>query len=183
MDGYIKQPNDWKDEYHHIWHPQLWKWYQWYCYWWNVYALYFPADQPNCPRSSVGFNPACWVAWPFRTKRSTFSFSSTKMWSTLCRWQRNPRRQIRVTTATRKQRPADEYSPEWKKWTIITRRTFSIYRQTSNIRHILVGNKIVDHSDVVGASPIGDAPTASRLNTWLQWINGQRQLQDETRNI
>ena len=26
------------------------------------------------------------------------------------------------------------------------------YRQVSNIRHTLVGNKIVDHSDVVGAS-------------------------------
>ena len=27
--------------------------------------------------------------------------------------------------------------------------------QISNIRHTLVGNKIVDHSDVVGASPVG----------------------------
>ena len=31
--------------------------------------------------------------------------------------------------------------------------------QTSNIRHTLAGNKIVDHSDVVGASPVGTAPT------------------------
>ena len=37
----------------------------------------------------------------------------------------------------------------------------SIYRQTSNISHTLVGNKIVDHSDVVGASPVGTAPTTS----------------------
>ena len=29
------------------------------------------------------------------------------------------------------------------------------YRQVSNIRRTLVGNKIVDHSDVVGASPVG----------------------------
>ena len=29
------------------------------------------------------------------------------------------------------------------------------YHQASNISHTLVGNKIVDHSDVVGASPIG----------------------------
>ena len=29
-----------------------------------------------------------------------------------------------------------------------------IYRQVSNIRRTLVGNKIVDHSDVVGASPV-----------------------------
>ena len=46
------------------------------------------------------------------------------------------------------------------------------YRKVSNIRRTIVGNKIVDHSDVVGAS----------LNTWLQWI-GQRQLQDKTRNM
>ena len=30
-----------------------------------------------------------------------------------------------------------------------------IYRQVSNISHTLVDNKIVDHSDVVGASPVG----------------------------
>ena len=35
------------------------------------------------------------------------------------------------------------------------------YRQVSNIRRILVGNVIVDHSDVVGASPVGAAPTTS----------------------
>ena len=56
------------------------------------------------------------------------------------------------------------------------------YRQTSNISHILVGNKSVDHSDVVWATPTGDAPTTFRLNTWFQWI-GQRQLQDETRDV
>ena len=36
-----------------------------------------------------------------------------------------------------------------------------MYRQTSNLRHILVGNKLVDHSDIVGASPVGAAPTTS----------------------
>ena len=34
-------------------------------------------------------------------------------------------------------------------------------RKTSNISHTLVGNKIVDNSDVVGASPVGAAPTTS----------------------
>ena len=34
------------------------------------------------------------------------------------------------------------------------------YRQTSNIIRTLVGNKI-DHSDVVGVSHVGDAPTTS----------------------
>ena len=36
-----------------------------------------------------------------------------------------------------------------------------VYCQTFNIRRTLVGNEIVDHSDVVGAAPIGAAPTAS----------------------
>ena len=35
------------------------------------------------------------------------------------------------------------------------------YRQVSNKRRTLVGNKIVDHSDVVAASPVGAAPTTS----------------------
>ena len=39
------------------------------------------------------------------------------------------------------------------------------YRQVSNIRRILVGNNIVDHSDVVGASPVGAAPTTSSFPT------------------
>ena len=36
------------------------------------------------------------------------------------------------------------------------------YCQASNISHTL-GNKIVDHSDVVGASSVGAAPTTSSL--------------------
>ena len=40
-----------------------------------------------------------------------------------------------------------------------------MYRQVSNIRHTLVGNMIVDHSDVVGASPVGAAPTTSSFST------------------
>ena len=39
------------------------------------------------------------------------------------------------------------------------------YRQVSNIRRTLVGNKIVDHPDVVGASPVGAAPTTSSFST------------------
>ena len=39
------------------------------------------------------------------------------------------------------------------------------YCQISNIRRTFVGNKIVDHSDVVGASPAGAAPTASSFST------------------
>ena len=40
-----------------------------------------------------------------------------------------------------------------------------IYRKTSNISRTLVGNNIVDHSDVVGASPVGAAPTTSSFST------------------
>ena len=39
------------------------------------------------------------------------------------------------------------------------------YRKTSNISPTLVGNKIVDNSDVVGASPVGAAPTTSSFST------------------
>ena len=39
------------------------------------------------------------------------------------------------------------------------------YCKTSNIRHTVEGNIIVDHSDVVGASPVGAAPAASSFST------------------
>ena len=39
------------------------------------------------------------------------------------------------------------------------------YRQTPNIRRTLVGNELVEHSDVVGASPVGAAPTTSSFST------------------
>ena len=39
------------------------------------------------------------------------------------------------------------------------------YRQVSNISRTSVGNAIVDHSDVVGASPVGAAPTSSSFST------------------
>ena len=39
------------------------------------------------------------------------------------------------------------------------------YRQISNFRRSLIGNKIVDHSDVVGASPVGAVPTTAAFST------------------
>ena len=39
------------------------------------------------------------------------------------------------------------------------------YRQTSNISRTFIGNIIVDHSDVIGASPVGAAPTTSPFST------------------
>ena len=50
----------------------------------------------------------------------------------------------------------------------VTRESAAIlltYRKTCNISRTLVGNKIVDNSDVVGASPVGAAPTTSSFST------------------
>ena len=46
----------------------------------------------------------------------------------------------------------------------LLRHTEYAYRNVSNIRRTLVDNKIVDHSDVVGASPVGAAPTISSFS-------------------
>ena len=55
-----------------------------------------------------------------------------------------------------------------------------MYRQTSNISRALVGNKILVHSDVIGASPVGAAPTTPSFSTshmasmnWAQWTTRQ----------
>ena len=40
-------------------------------------------------------------------------------------------------------------------------KTGYIHRQTSNVSRTWVGNEIADQSDVVGASPVGAAPTTS----------------------
>ena len=47
----------------------------------------------------------------------------------------------------------------------VTAAVCSTHPQTSNISHTLVGNKLVDPSDVVGASPVGAAPNTSSLST------------------
>ena len=39
------------------------------------------------------------------------------------------------------------------------------YHKTSNISPTLLGNEIVDNSDVVGASPVGAAPSTSSFST------------------
>ena len=39
------------------------------------------------------------------------------------------------------------------------------YRQTSNVRHILLGNRNVDHSDVVKKLPVEAAPTTFSFST------------------
>ena len=42
---------------------------------------------------------------------------------------------------------------------------FCEYRKTYNISRTLVGNKIVDNSDVVGALPVGAVSATSSLST------------------
>ena len=65
-----------------------------------------------------------------------------------------------------------EYNKGICVWFIIFIRSYQIqctvgnaYFQISNISGTLVGNKIIDHSDVVGASPVGAAPTTSSFST------------------
>ena len=55
-------------------------------------------------------------------------------------------------------------SREWEILAALTRANW-LYCQTSNIRLTLLDNKIVDHSDVVGASPVDAAPTTSSFST------------------
>ena len=52
-----------------------------------------------------------------------------------------------------------------KKWLKLFPGVKLKYRQVSNIRRTLVGKNIVDQSDVVGASPVGAAPTTSSFST------------------
>ena len=48
------------------------------------------------------------------------------------------------------------------------------YNGIANIKRSLVGNRIVDHSDVLGAAPaLLQQPIHSRPNTWLQWTSGR----------
>ena len=53
----------------------------------------------------------------------------------------------------------------FKRCNILRHRRHEHYRQVSNIRRTLEGNKIIDHSYVVGASPVGAAPTTSSFST------------------
>ena len=67
-----------------------------------------------------------------------------------------------------RQQKMNRYRVEYKRY-INTANV--IYRQTSNIRHTSAGKQIIDHSDVVGASPVGAAPTTSSFSTHLASID------------
>ena len=53
----------------------------------------------------------------------------------------------------------------WKDLMTSMQSGVSYYRQVSQMRRTLIGNKFVDNSNVVGASPAGAAPTTSELST------------------
>ena len=55
------------------------------------------------------------------------------------------------------------------------------YRKISNIRRTSVGNKTADHSDVVGASPVGAAPSTSSFWAKHQASNGSDKDRCKTR--
>ena len=50
-------------------------------------------------------------------------------------------------------------------WAELATMTVLDYLQTSDISRTVVGNGIVHHSDVIGASPVGAAPTTSSFGT------------------
>ena len=60
-----------------------------------------------------------------------------------------------------------------------------MHRQTSNIRRALVCNKPVDHSDVVGAAPVGAALTLIFIFGLTPGFNelGKNHCNTRTRNI
>ena len=57
------------------------------------------------------------------------------------------------------------------------------YCQVSNMRRTLIGNKIVDHSDEVGASPVGAAPTTSSFSTSLDWAKTTARRDEKHLNL
>ena len=62
---------------------------------------------------------------------------------------------------------ADGLAPSLTKLSTMTKywTTISMYRKTPNVSRTFVGSKIVDNADVVGASPVGAAPTTSSFST------------------
>ena len=131
----------------------------------------------SCPKSHI----EAWTKWSLFCRHFQMHFAewtiaySESIFLRSLAWGSNWRR---LFTGT------DDTHGHWH--FMITRRSKAYYRQTSSIRHTLVGTTIIDHSDVVGAAPVGAAPTQlhlhSELNIWLQWIL-QRHLQDEKRYI
>ena len=74
---------------------------------------------------------------------------------------------LRVSGLTRVVRPEQPY-PCYivgQSSLVMYENHLSLYPETSDIGHTLIDNKIADHSNVVGASPVGAAPTTSSNST------------------
>ena len=75
-------------------------------------------------------------------------------------------RDIRAVTKCYRSKPDFEQKKKQKNPFVLWQgQEGTYYRKTSNISRTLVGDKIVDNSDVVGASPVGAAPTTSSFST------------------
>ena len=57
-------------------------------------------------------------------------------------------------------------------WNVCINIHYENYRQNPNISHTWTGNKIVDPSDVVGASPVGAAPSYNFILDLTPGFNG-----------
>ena len=74
-----------------------------------------------------------------------------------------PRKSVKMYFALQLKKPGARY---WKGCDYkYEHRDHKNYSQRYNISGTLAGNNIVDHSDVVGPSPVGDAPTTSSFST------------------
>ena len=68
---------------------------------------------------------------------------------------------------------------KWKLWSIPFPEMWRLHSQTSNVSRGLVGNKLADHLDVVGALPVSAAPNISPFSIWFQWIRQTTARRDE----
>ena len=100
-----------------------------------------------------------------------------KLLDKMCKYEKDPTRIVGATERTRDAGPTDGWSeaniPPQQLCCVWGINMFNEnheelnyhYCQSSNISHTLAGNKLADHSDVVGASPVGAAPITSSLST------------------
>ena len=139
------------------------------------------ADQTKYQSSALQVlcegNPQVTGAFP--SQRASNVKNGSIWWRHLCK---NGHKEMCLVSRPGKQRGYDSQWPivPWKLTFCLAHQTLNFrgglanshdiisnrYRKTSNISRTLVGNKIVDHSDVVGTSPVGAAPTTSSFSTW-----------------
>ena len=112
------------------------------------------------------FIPHCFVLWPIQSLVMSFLvciFFSLFFWNNShhpVQMQQTQANIISCATTVRGLNRACHQPYQWNN------------RQTSNISRTLAGNKMTDHSDVVGASPVGAAPTTSSFVDLAAGFNG-----------